>query len=395
MNCSEVQELLSPYADGMLEAGEMDLITQHLATCSDCFSDFQSLQALIGLLKSMEDEELPGGFNQGLMDRLRQPERKRFVLPSWLPVGAVAAILIVLFIGLSPGQIQDFQPALDGQMGSNQESEVNKKAAEDNSNRISARAFLEEDDDSEKKAEISTGDRPQDAASSLETYSEKGQAGLASENGPSEETRRGNETNGFRADGGSGNYGSSRYKEGLFSASALMPSGSQAEEPVSDIPLADGVVPEVMRISVNSVDNALGRLESLVRSLGGEVKTASPTVGYSDKIVHTKTVTFTIAIPCSAVSAFVNGVTNFGELTESQLKQSSVIASGCGDSVAELQKRKSHLSNLLMHTSDAEEIRELHAEIASVDHEIVNQKTSPGQKSDFREINIVVEEKGN
>lgn len=396
MNCTEVQELLSPYADGMLEAGEMDLITQHLATCSGCFSDLQNLQALIGVLKSMEEEELPAGFNQRLMDRLRQPKRKRLVLPSWLPVGAVAAILIVLFIGLSPGQIQDFQPALDGQIGSNLDSEVNKKAVEDNSDRISAQPFFEGfGDESEKKAEISTGNLPQDSASSMEIYGEKGQTELASENGPSEEPRRSNDTNGFRADGGSGNNGSSRYREGLFSASALKPSGGEAEEPISDMPMAVGVVPEVMRISVNSVDNALGRLESLVRSLGGEIKTASSEASYSGKMVKSKKATCTIVIPCSAMPAFVNGVTNFGDLTESQLKQSSVIGSGCGDPVEELQKKKAHLSNLLMHTSDAERLRELREEIASVDQEIVNQKTGLGQHSDFREINIVVEEKGN
>ena len=72
MNCEQVQELLSPYIDDMLEKDEMNKVSKHLETCSCCADEYRRLLNLVCALRALGEEDLPEGFNERLINRLNK-----------------------------------------------------------------------------------------------------------------------------------------------------------------------------------------------------------------------------------------------------------------------------------------------------------------------------------
>lgn len=387
MNCEEVQELLSPYVDNMLGTGESNLVSQHLKTCSECLHEYQRLNALISMLKTLGDEDLPEGFNERLVSRLRQSRRKKFLIPSWAPVGAVAAVLIVLFLGFSPGLFQ-----LDEIMLETPHSQHDQAANEEGA------------------------ESPGQKTGAVEDFAVKSSPGMASEN--SESTTQ--DLGGGAAEEPSPGLGNgfttfdrnymtsallkegSRGKTGVDSEKSLLRAGAvpadRSEEDVSVTSVPNGQVLPLsafMHIIVESLDSASSKLNDVTALLGGELKPA-PLNGALTENINEKQERFIASVPSGLLASLIDSVSELG-LVEGYDFNGLLLNSETEYNklqIQELQTRKEYLADLLTHTSEAEVIEQLQQEIYEIDLEIIEIQLSPLKKTDLVQINIVVEEKG-
>ncbi|MDK2855893.1 MAG: hypothetical protein PWQ86_1106 [Bacillota bacterium] len=119
MDCRAVEEKLSAYLDGQLEAKELKSVAIHLETCPSCRAELASLKETIDLVRSLEHVSPPPGLKDKIMGRvdelasvrnLKESRESRGFLP-WLwcrlgrrPVLSVAAAAAVLVLALALGR---------------------------------------------------------------------------------------------------------------------------------------------------------------------------------------------------------------------------------------------------------------------------------------------------
>lgn len=57
-SCATV-ELVSAYLDGQLQAGELDVVVEHLGECADCIAEFHQLKEIRAALRTLPFLEIP------------------------------------------------------------------------------------------------------------------------------------------------------------------------------------------------------------------------------------------------------------------------------------------------------------------------------------------------
>lgn len=106
MDCHEVKELLSAYADGVLTEAETSLVKEHLDLCPDCMDTYEAMSRIIEHMHHMETVVEPDGFLDRVNARLEKPSflagvfRRLFVPPGVklpLELAAVAVALVLIF----------------------------------------------------------------------------------------------------------------------------------------------------------------------------------------------------------------------------------------------------------------------------------------------------------
>ncbi|MDE3078158.1 MAG: zf-HC2 domain-containing protein, partial [Chloroflexota bacterium] len=60
-----VTELLSPYLDGQVTAGERRQVERHLAACASCREELGSLRQVVALVRQLPQQPLPHSFTLG------------------------------------------------------------------------------------------------------------------------------------------------------------------------------------------------------------------------------------------------------------------------------------------------------------------------------------------
>jgi anti-sigma factor RsiW len=112
MRCSEVKELLSSYVDGMLPAGQMQAVDEHLSLCPSCQEELQLLEQTINLLRDLPEIEPPEDLTASIMAGLPQPKVKnKGLAPFWRkfkgrPLGGwAAAAACFLLIAVIAGKV--------------------------------------------------------------------------------------------------------------------------------------------------------------------------------------------------------------------------------------------------------------------------------------------------
>ena len=103
MACDKYLELLALRLDGPLSVEEERALEFHLNACPDCRAAGAQLAALQGAFPELEEIEVPEGFTQGVMDRIRAEEKPKviplFKRPQVRALAGLAACL-VLVVGL-------------------------------------------------------------------------------------------------------------------------------------------------------------------------------------------------------------------------------------------------------------------------------------------------------
>jgi hypothetical protein len=113
MPCDQFKEILSEYIDGSLTGQRKTQLEDHLSVCDRCREELASLKALVSELGSLEPVKAPPDF----LDQLHNRIESRFTLsrlvrmlfvpvPVKIPleVATVAALVILIFVGLTPPQ---------------------------------------------------------------------------------------------------------------------------------------------------------------------------------------------------------------------------------------------------------------------------------------------------
>ncbi|MCX7748554.1 MAG: anti-sigma factor [Clostridia bacterium] len=76
-SCSEINELISLYIDGLLENDLKSDFEEHLKTCEHCKEELEETLKIIEICGSMEEEELPHNFKEDLHARLVELEEMK------------------------------------------------------------------------------------------------------------------------------------------------------------------------------------------------------------------------------------------------------------------------------------------------------------------------------
>jgi hypothetical protein len=110
LNCKTVKDLTDEYLDGMLSGEQKEEFESHLDTCPECTAFIQQMRQMLRFLSSMEEEELPEGFQARLNERLQAAAEEetsaakgfnRFIPDKkWLKWGAGLAAAIVLLLSV-------------------------------------------------------------------------------------------------------------------------------------------------------------------------------------------------------------------------------------------------------------------------------------------------------
>jgi anti-sigma factor RsiW len=121
MDCAAIQELLSEYIDGTLDAKAVQVVERHISVCEDCKESLASLNAMIEELNALEPVEPPADFLEKIHQRMKprldlnRILRKLFVpfkvkIPLQLAAAATASILVVMVLNLQKSEYQKIQP---------------------------------------------------------------------------------------------------------------------------------------------------------------------------------------------------------------------------------------------------------------------------------------------
>jgi hypothetical protein len=103
MGCDQVRELAPELALGIAEGQERDTALRHLTGCAGC-------RQLVSELSSVGDEllllapasEPPPGFESGVLGRIEQPHRRRWLqplAPRWRLVAVAASLVLAVALG--------------------------------------------------------------------------------------------------------------------------------------------------------------------------------------------------------------------------------------------------------------------------------------------------------
>src|SRR4030043_1569520 len=104
MNCQDIQQKLSAYAEGIVPPEEKILIEEHLKSCPKCNESLASLRKTIDYVHSVEDVEPPAWLTQKVMAKIKtevQPKKKIiqklfYPLHIKLPLEAVITALVAV-----------------------------------------------------------------------------------------------------------------------------------------------------------------------------------------------------------------------------------------------------------------------------------------------------------
>ena len=113
MSCDRYVALLSARLEADLDGEEERELEAHLLVCPGCRAAGAQLAALQGAFPELEEMEVPEGFTQGVMDRIREEARPKviplFKRPQVRALAGLAACLVLVagLYGVSQHQEQD------------------------------------------------------------------------------------------------------------------------------------------------------------------------------------------------------------------------------------------------------------------------------------------------
>lgn len=100
MECQECRELISAYVDDMVSPQEEKQIMSHLEKCTFCQEAYEALKQMKQMCNQIKEIDVPEGFHQELMKRVKQEAGTKTVIPmkkhwKWQYSGALVATLFV------------------------------------------------------------------------------------------------------------------------------------------------------------------------------------------------------------------------------------------------------------------------------------------------------------
>ena len=103
MSCSEYLELISLYFDNEIDIDDEQRLFEHIEKCPKCKKEFEDMKNILGTLKDTPMIELPDGFHDELIDKLRDTKiveisSKFNQKKVWKKYTALAASFVAIFV---------------------------------------------------------------------------------------------------------------------------------------------------------------------------------------------------------------------------------------------------------------------------------------------------------
>jgi hypothetical protein len=100
MDCRKYESQFNDYLDGELSLKEREALQLHLRKCLSCYRKWNSLQKTKEILSRLPNVDSPAHLSAVVMARLKERRLHKnpwpfAYLPRWLPLGGVAAVLII------------------------------------------------------------------------------------------------------------------------------------------------------------------------------------------------------------------------------------------------------------------------------------------------------------
>jgi len=70
-NCDKYKNMMNEAADGMLNGKQLAEFNKHIESCKECADEFESLKSLILQVSALPELDLPGGFHERAMRRIK------------------------------------------------------------------------------------------------------------------------------------------------------------------------------------------------------------------------------------------------------------------------------------------------------------------------------------
>ena len=102
MKCEHMQDLLSPYVDGMCNHKEREILEKHLEQCADCRRELEIIEKTCALLAALDVPPVPEGFAAEVHRQVQDEKVYIFKKPEIMQPkrGGVAAVVAALAIGI-------------------------------------------------------------------------------------------------------------------------------------------------------------------------------------------------------------------------------------------------------------------------------------------------------
>lgn len=100
MRCSDINELLSAYADGEVPLTQREFVEEHLSSCADCratLADYQRVKSQLSTLRTMPEKS---SVKEAVISRITARKIPAKQLPGWLRPILVAVPLVAVLITL-------------------------------------------------------------------------------------------------------------------------------------------------------------------------------------------------------------------------------------------------------------------------------------------------------
>jgi Putative zinc-finger len=147
MKCSEARPLIDLLFDGALDTKDSALVLDHLKTCDECQSEWNSLEQLRGqFLEAKDATQAPDGMMERISRKLKQEEtneQKQFLGRSIRALAVVAIAATVLAIGfLSVPLANELRPQRVPMQTASADKLIEDMLANNNSEAITDRSLL-------------------------------------------------------------------------------------------------------------------------------------------------------------------------------------------------------------------------------------------------------------
>jgi len=120
MECALIQERLSEYIDGTLDADDRAAVENHISTCKTCKEDLASLTEMVEELHAMDPVEAPADFLEKIHERMESRFsldriiRKLFIpfrikIPVELAVAATITLLVFFVFNIQQKEVPSVQ----------------------------------------------------------------------------------------------------------------------------------------------------------------------------------------------------------------------------------------------------------------------------------------------
>jgi len=104
MQCLKIEELLSPYLDGILSPAEREDVASHLAVCTNCREKFEALSEVVDIMKNLPEIAPPPEFSALVMAKVAADKKtgraaifKNFNKNNWSRAFSLVAAFVLVF----------------------------------------------------------------------------------------------------------------------------------------------------------------------------------------------------------------------------------------------------------------------------------------------------------